>query len=262
MKLAKPGWMVVSLTGDGLGNTRRPMPDGLFPSSEPARDLLLRLCAEAPGKTSIVALGPLTNLAIAAGHDPAWPGRVQELVAMAGSARSGGNALPLGEANVAHDPIAAMRVVEAHWARPPLMVGLDVTHRATLTDAEFALLAEQRTPAAAFLDAPLRFYRPYGSIFTAPDCPCHDLFAVLALAEPGIVTDAPVLPLAVDTGMGAAWGTTVVDFRAIAFARAAGSAQERPAGFHPWRIALDADVVGFRTALRRLFGEKQHATDR
>lgn len=241
---------------DGLGNTRRPIPDGLLPASASAGDLLLRLVAETPGRTSIVSLGPLTNLAQTIAHDPTWAGRVQELVAMAGSARSGGNALPAGEANVAHDPTAAMRVVEAGWAQPPLMVGLDVTHRATLTDAEFALLAQHRTPAAAFLDAPLRFYRPYGSTFTTPHCPCHDLFAVLALAEPGLVLDAPVLPLAVDTGMGAAWGSTVADFRAIVFARTAGSEQERPMGFHPWRIALDADVPAFRAAVRRLFGDR------
>ncbi|MBI4878031.1 MAG: nucleoside hydrolase, partial [Planctomycetes bacterium] len=67
-----------------------------------------------------------------------------------------GNALPVGEANIAHDPHAAELVVNAAWRTPPLLVGLDVTHQATLSEAEFALLAERRTPAARFLDAPAR----------------------------------------------------------------------------------------------------------
>ena len=63
--------------------------------------------------------------------------------------------MPSGEANIAHDPDAAAVVAAAGWRTPPLLVGLDVTHRATLTRSEFDLVAEHRTPAAAFLDEPL-----------------------------------------------------------------------------------------------------------
>jgi purine nucleosidase len=201
-----------------------------------------------------VTLGPLSNLGLVLEEDPQFAGAVRELVVMGGSARLGGNALPNGEANVAHDPEAAARVVTAGWSRPPLLVGLDVTMRATLTDAHFRLLSEHRTPAAAFLDAPLRFYRGFGSTLTAPDCPCHDLLAVMALADPAVITECPVLPLAVDTAGGPSWGATVVDFRAPAFAGLEGSDQERPAGFAPWRISLESDVERFRTAVSALFG--------
>ena len=142
----------------------------------------------------------------------------------------------------------------APWAGPPLLVGLDVTLVATLRAAEFALLAEHRTAAATFLDAPLRFYREFGSTFTAPDTPCHDLLAVLAVAAPEIIDDAPVLPLAVDCGGDAAWGTTVVDFRAPYFAALEGSSQSAAEGFADWRIALGVDVEKFRNKARTLFG--------
>ena len=135
------------------------------------------------------------------------------------------------------------------------MVGLDVTHDALFDDSDFALLAEHRTLAAAFLDAPLRFYRTYGSSFTAPGCPCHDLVAVLALVEEGLMTNAPILPLAVSTAPGPAWGSTVVDFRAPVFARLGGSEQAQPHGFAPWRIALEVDRGRFRACARALFGE-------
>ena len=130
---------------------------------------------------------------------------------------------------------------------------LDVTMRATLTDIHFSLLAEHRTPAAAFLDGPLRFYRTYGGTFSAPDCPCHDLLTVLALSDPAVIVDAPVLPLAVDTAGGASWGATVVDFRAPVFAMLEGAAQEQPPGFFPWRVSLEADVERFRAHVTALF---------
>jgi purine nucleosidase len=155
---------------------------------------------------------------------------------------------------VAHDPAAAATVVAAGWRRPPLLVGLDVTHEATLTDAEFDLLRQHRSPAAAFLDRPLRFYRRFGSTFTDPHCPCHDLLAVMALSDPAVLTDVPVLPLAVDTAGGPAWGTTVVDRRARSFAQLPGAEQPHPPGFSNWRIGLGVDADAFRARVRRLFG--------
>ena len=239
---------------DGLGNAGYPAPAGVSVVDETAPAMLRRLARERPGAISLVTIGPLSTIGQLVADDPTFAPAIDELVVMGGSARKGGNALPAGEANVAHDPVAAHNVVNAAWARPPLLVGLDVTHQATLTNAEFALLAEHRTPAAAFLDEPLRFYRQYGSTMTAPDCPCHDLLAVMALVEPEVIPDAPVLPLGIDTAGGAAWGSTVVDFRAPFFAKLDGADQNRPPGFADWRIGLGADAARFRARVASLFG--------
>jgi len=240
---------------DGLGNTTQGLAAPVVGAvSEPAVSVLARLCSERPAEVAVVTLGPLSNLGVLLDEEPGFAATVRELVVMGGSARAGGNALPNGEANVAHDPPAAAIVAAAAWTRPPLLVGLDVTMQATLTEDHFRLLAAHRSPAGAFLDAPLRFYRRFGATLTGPDVPCHDLLAVMALADPSIMTDAPVLPLAVDTAGGPSWGATVVDFRAPAFARTAGSEQERPAGFEPWRISLEADVGRFRAQATALFG--------
>ena len=237
----------------GLGDAG--IPDGpLVRSAEPAPEFLARHTA---GLT-VVATGPLSNLARALEIDPTWPSRVAGLVVMGGSARAGGNARPAAEANFAHDPTAAARVAGATWPAPPLLVGLDVTLRATLTDDEFALLAEKRTPAAAFLAGPLAFYRRLGSAFSAPgECPCHDLLAMMASADPGLVT-GPELSMAVDTGGSAAWGASVVDFRELALARRGATPGEvgdatAPTGGR-WRIGLDVDVDRFRAGVRSLFG--------
>jgi purine nucleosidase len=239
---------------DGLGNAAG-LEAPLQAVDEPATSLLARLARERPGELTVVTLGPLTNLGVVVRSNPEFARDIDELVVMGGSTRRGGNALPGGEANVAHDPIAAQRTVMAPWAKPPMLIGLDVTLVATLRPGEFALLAEHRSAAATFLDAPLRFFRRFGSTFTAPDTPCHDLLTVLAVATPEIVEDAPVLPLAVDCGGDAAWGSTVVDFRAPYFAALEGSTQSSPDGFAPWRIALGVDVAQFRRCARSLFGE-------
>ena len=231
---------------DGLGDTTAGLAaPQLFSLDEPATALMPRLCRQRPGEVSVVTLGPLTNLALLLDEEPGFAATVRDLVVMGGSARAGGNALPTAEANVAHDPLAAAAVAAAAWPRPPLMVGLDVTHRATLTERHFELLAERRTAAATFLDGPLRFYRQFGGRSVSPDCPCHDLLAVMALAVPDVITRAPVLPMAVDTAGGPAWGETVVDFRTFG---------EAPPGFHPWRISLEADVERFRALAAALFG--------
>jgi purine nucleosidase len=240
---------------DGLGNTTGGLAAPAVTSvDEPAVDLLRRVCRERSGEVSLVTIGPLSNIGAVLEADPSFAADVDKLVVMGGSVRRGGNALPNGEANVAHDPVAAATVVGAAWRRPPLLVGLDVTHAATLTPAQFDLLAEHRTPAAAFLDGPLRFYRQFGSTFTAPDCPCHDLLAVLALSDPDVIADAPELPLAVETAGGPAWGSTIADFRAPVFARMEGAEQPGPPGFHPWRVALQPDVPRFRAHVDKLFG--------
>lgn len=240
---------------DGQGDANHPHPEGA-PVTETAEHLLKRLVHERPGEISVVATAPLTNLGRVITDDPGWPEKLAELVVMGGSVAAGGNAQPAAEANVAGDPSAAAVVVGAEgFRRPPLMVGLDATHRATLTDAEFALLAEERTPAARFLHVPLVHYRRFGSTFTRPDCPCHDLLAMLAWADPGVLTEAPELPLAVVTTEGPAWGATVADRRAPVFAAQEGGRQASPPGFTPWRVALRPDPERFRAHVRRLFGD-------
>jgi purine nucleosidase len=231
---------------DGLGNAGIPRV-AYTPPRETATELLLRLVNERPGELSVVATGPLSNLALALRADPEWAGRVAELAVMGGAAQSPGNVSPVAEANIAHDPEAAAEVVRAAWARPPLLVGLDVTMVATLTPAEFALLEQQRTPAARFLAGPLAFYLPVGGRFNPPgECPCHDLVAMMAITDPELL-DGPTLPVEVDTGGSAAWGATVVDFRPV-------SLTEGGKG-RPWRVGLGVDVDRFRSNVRALFGE-------
>ena len=217
---------------DGLGDA------GIAPAPfDPVAGGAPRWLTRGTAGAVVVATGPLSNLARALELDPTWPSRVGALVVMGGSARAGGNARAAAEANFAHDPIAAARVTAASWPGSPLLVGLDVTLRATLTEAEFRLLGEGRTAAARFLAGPMAFYRG-----ARVESPCHDLLAVIAAVHAGVVT-GPDLPLSVDTGGSAAWGASVVDFRP-------GGTE----GDGRWTIGLEVDIDRFRAEVRGLFG--------
>jgi purine nucleosidase len=238
---------------DGLGNTDR-SPAPFAPVETPAGDLLRDVVLDAPGELTLLTLGPLTNIGHAVRADPRWAAAVRRVVVMGGAARGPGNAQPFAEANIAHDPVAAATVVDAAWPVPGLLVGLDVTNRATLTAAEFELLAERRNSAAAFMDAPHRFYRTFGGTFSPPgETPCHDLAAAMALVDPTLV-EAPVLPVAVDTTGGPAWGATVADLRQPFFERADPGATQSGGDHRRWHVALDVDVARFRAEVRRLYG--------
>lgn len=243
---------------DGLGDCGVPDPDEGQLSPVPAR---AALAAELARGTRLLTLGPLTNLAGVLRAEPGLAAGAPGPVVMGGSARAGGNAQPVAEANVAHDPLAAATVLGAAWRTPPVLVGLDATHRATLGAEEFELLGRRATPAARFLAGPLAFYRRESGTFCPPgQTPCHDLLAAMVVVHPELV-DAHVLPVAVDVGGSAAWGQTVVDLRPLLAARSRGQAPAGPvvggnaAGTGaPVAVALDADAPGFRKLFREFVG--------
>jgi inosine-uridine nucleoside N-ribohydrolase len=235
---------------DGLGGTAERWSTGaVAPEPEPAPTWLGRTARAHDGDLELVTLGPLSTLAGALTVDGELAGLVASLTVMGGAVRAIGNVLPGGEANVAHDPTAAAVVVGASWPSPPLLVGLDVTMDCLIPVADIDAAARLDNPAARFLAAPLQAYAAfYERVGRAVDgrIPCHDLTASIAALHPEVLTDAPVLPLAVDVGGSAAWGSTVADLRPVA--------EELPPGFHPWRIALAIGPDVTADAFRALVG--------
>jgi purine nucleosidase len=215
--------------------------------AESAVDLLARRCAEHPGEISVVTLGPLSTIAAVIEKYPGFSSDVGRLVVMGGSVRAGGNALPISEANIAHDPVAAQVALTAPWRTPPLLVPLDVTYQATLDDTHFEALRQHRCAAARFLDAPLHFYRTAGPrLVPGQQCPCHDLLTTMAALIPGMVT-GPIVEVAVDLGEGPAWGCTVADLRPIAAGAGAAEIPFRRVGRSGLaEVGTHVDVAQFR----------------
>ena len=234
---------------DGLGNTNRP-------TAAVCTTMTLAELWQGPAVSAevLVTLGPLSTVATALELSVIPTSGIQ-LVTMGGTVAAPGNALPAAEANIAHDPTAAAAVLSARWSQPPLLVGLDVTHRATFTAPEIALVEAQGNAPARWLAEPLRFYRNGGSAFVPEgESPCHDLLAIMAAALPDLVS-GPVLPVAVQCEPGPAWGMTVADRRGLvrAVAPTGIADQPTPPGFSDVRVALDVDVERFRRGLVAMF---------
>ncbi len=143
-----------------------------------AVDFIIRTIMNEPGQITMICIGPLTNMAAAIIVEPRIAARVKEIILMGGVTRlgSGGAELPAVEHNIKCDPEAAS-VVFASGA-PIVMVGLDVTRKATIGRQECAWLIGSGKPVnAALADVIERWLRRIGA-----DCtPMHDPLA-LALA--------------------------------------------------------------------------------
>ena len=173
---------------DGIGGVPLP-PLSVAPAGESAALMLCRLARRYEGQLNLVAVGPLTNVALASRLDPAFPSRLRRLVVMGGAAGVAGNVTPAAEANFFNDPEAAAAVFES-GARLT-MVGLDVTLRAIFEARRYHLLAEH-VPARG--DAVARFAYAILERYLAADLaaglegsPLHDPLAVAALVRPELL---------------------------------------------------------------------------
>ena len=129
---------------NGLGGVQFPEPK-TQPAPETAVQLIRRLVRAHPGEISIIAIGPLTNLALAFREDRELPAMIRSLYLMGGSL-SGGNTTPAAEFNIYVDPEAARDVF--HAGIPIVMVGLDVTRKAVLREEHIQRLEAAQNPSA------------------------------------------------------------------------------------------------------------------
>jgi purine nucleosidase len=136
--------------GDGSGGLSMDL-SGVQNAEEHAVEALLRLTAEAPGELNIVAIGPLTNLAVATAMDRTFPSRVRSLSIMGGSNNGRGNITPSAEFNFYVDPEAARIVLDAGFPDVRIVPWDPVTLRdATFARPDYDRLCALGTPLARF----------------------------------------------------------------------------------------------------------------
>jgi len=192
--------------------------------------LLADVLRASPEPVTVIATGPLTNVALLLRGHPELRGAIREIVLMGGAAR-GGNWRPLAEFNVWADPEAAHIVFTS--GRPVTMCGLDVTHQALATAAVLEDLRVLGTPLAALVVDLLGFFADrYRALWGFPAPPVHDPVAVARVIDPTVVgcVDAHV---AVELHGTHTRGATVVD--------RFGVTGERPNA----RVALELDHARF-----------------
>ncbi len=166
----------------GLGSIVVPHTDAPF-SEKSASEFILDAAQKAGGALEIVAIGPLTNLAIAFLLYPQLKGMVKHIWVMGGAA-VGGNVNTTAEFNIWTDPEAARLVFAA--GVPLTMVGLDVTEKAVLDENDAKQLRALGTRAGDLTAALLDFMfvrRDEGN----EDAQMHDALALAAALCPGVV---------------------------------------------------------------------------
>lgn len=143
-----PPQRAISHGSDGLGDSNFPPPQR-SPEEEHAALAILRLTQQMPGAYTIVAIGPLTNLAVATRLDPALPQRVRRLVILGGVISGRGNAwLPAAEFNFYVDPEAAAVVFE-NWENI-LLIPYETVEKHRLSAQELEALFAIPGQKAAF----------------------------------------------------------------------------------------------------------------
>lgn len=180
---------------DGLGNLHRLLePDGRprYPSLTGnvemlgAADLILETVEKHPGRLVIVALGPLTNLALALERDAARLRLAQRIVVMGGAVAAPGNVTPAAEFNLYVDPEAAAAVFNA--GLPIELIPLDVTRQVLLTRAALGE-ALGRAPGrrARFVEDFSLFGFDFADSHEEAGIALHDPLAMAVAVEPGLV---------------------------------------------------------------------------
>jgi pyrimidine-specific ribonucleoside hydrolase len=169
---------------NGLGGVDFPAPK-LKPVAESATALITRLVRSNPGQITIVAVGPLTNIATLLRSDPKIASMIPQIVIMGGSL-SGGNITPAAEFNLYVDPEAARIVFDA--GIPLTMVGLDVTEKVLLREEHIRILEAAQNPVSQAAGKIMRatLNRAHHGI-DATVIAMHDPLTVASLIDPKLL---------------------------------------------------------------------------
>lgn len=155
---------------------------------ENAVDFLIRMANTHSQKLTIVAVGPLTNLALAMERDPSFEEKVGKIVIMGGALTVPGNMNPWAEANIYHDPLAARKVLRSK--AKITLVGLDVTLRTLLTKEQTQKWRSLHTPTSLAYADMIDYYIDVSHRYEpeSDGCALHDPLAVAVAIDPSLVT--------------------------------------------------------------------------
>jgi purine nucleosidase len=172
-----------------------PGDDALQPSTQPAADLIVEAVRAQPSQLTLVAIGPLTNVALALRRDPRLAENLAGLVVMGGVV-GGAHALhlPWTEHNFRSDPEAAQIAVSA--GATLTIVPLDVTTQVSIRRPDLERIRAAGDAYHQALAAQVSLYPPFAQRGWGY---LHDPLAVAALVEPSLLTMEP-LHAVIETG--------------------------------------------------------------
>ena len=194
---------------DGMGDIGLPL-KGRTATSNNAVAAMIQAFRKEPGELELVALGPLTNLALAIRIEPQFASWVKRCVIMGGTGVLPGNATPLSEFNWWIDPEAVHIVLESGMKVE--MVGWDVSLADSVIDTDLAEELRNLGPLGQFsidIQKSLRRFIQEVTGRTGFDWP--DPIAMAVALEPDIATSEAHLRVEVSLGLGHERGQTIVD---------------------------------------------------
>ena len=203
---------------DGLGDVGFP-PSSRAIEEEHASAAIVRLANDEPGELTLVALGPLTNVALAVRLDPELPHKLKRLVVMGGAVNGRGNTVMLpSEFNFLADPEAAFVTLDA-WSRAGQMVELvdwEVTQLGAVSAEELERWFVNETPYTRFLS---QILAPWLEItadhYEQPLFHPADPLAMAVAIEPEIVLESEDRFVVVETQGRHTRGQSVVDWASV-----------------------------------------------
>lgn len=208
--LVQPSLLAPETHGStGLGYAKLPDPRSK-PIGRHGCDFLIETILASPGEISLVAIGPLTNVALAIRQEPRIAEAIKELIIMGGAIRHEGNTTALAEFNTYVDPHAAHIVY--HAGIPTTLVPLDVTYQCILTALDVERLESVASPITTCIRDATKFYMEYHDDYQGIEgCVINDPLA-LALTFAPDLCDYQELHVDVDISGGIAMGKTLADF--------------------------------------------------
>jgi inosine-uridine nucleoside N-ribohydrolase len=209
------------------------------PGAPAAIDALTTAIEQNPGEITILALGPMTNVALLLRLHPDLETRIKRIVFMGGNVHVPGNASAAAEFNFWFDPESAQIVLRSR-IREKVMFPLDICNRAVLTKTRFDEIVATHTPVTE------RYKEDYGNRYPGflknPKATgfLWDELAAAWLLDTGFVTKSETEWLDIDTRFGKTYGATVPLERKLA------------PDATPVRVMLDLDYPRLWTLYKRL----------
>jgi purine nucleosidase len=210
LPLVQPSLLAPETHGDtGLGYAHLPEPESR-PVRQHASDFLIERIMSHPGQITLVAIGPLTNVALAIRQEPRIVEALKELIIMGGAIRHEGNTTALAEFNTYVDPHAAHIVY--HAGIPTTLVPLDVSYQCILTKPDVDRLLRIDSPLTRFIADATRFYMEFHDEYQSIlGCAINDPLALALTFAPELCTYQE-LYVDVDISTGVSLGKTFADF--------------------------------------------------
>ncbi len=196
---------------DGLGGVALDYDDSSL-SAMSAVDFILKTVKENPDEIEIIAIGPVTNIALAIRKDRATMEKVKAIYSMGGGVHRG-NITPVAEFNYWYDALAAKEMFSIGNKVDIHMIGLDITHKSiiTMNDLEFMRMVGGELGELLY-EMIMPYVKAYWNYSRYIGCVIHDLLAVIYAIDPSVCPKEKIFHSTLDVSItGITVGQTVVD---------------------------------------------------